>query len=212
MSEIKVLLADDHALIRKGIESTLDREPSLKLVGKAEDGHQAVDLANKHTPDVVILDLEMPKLSGAKAAIQILSQTPDTKVVALSAYCDLKSIIGMLNVGAKAYVSKRDSSSDLIKAINSVINDQVYFSPAAQNIVNQSYLETLLTEKVSHQPFLTKKEKQIFHLFANGLNIKEIAKELRLSVKTIANYQSSIKHKLGIPKVTDIAQYANRKI
>jgi len=172
---IRVLLADDHQIVREGLLSLLNSQPDLKVVAEAENGNMAVRLAEKLTPKVVVMDIAMPDLNGIEATRRIITTVPDTKVIALSMYSDRHFISGMLKAGASGYVMKDCSVEELVGAIRAVAANQIYLSPKVTDVFVRNYIQHLNEDDSSAFSILTKREREVLQLLAEGKRIKEIA-------------------------------------
>ncbi|MCC7490906.1 MAG: response regulator transcription factor [Fimbriimonadaceae bacterium] len=204
---IRVLLADDHQLLREGIRGLLAQAGDMQVVGEAEDGREAQRLARELRPDVVVIDITMPNLNGTEATRQILEASPQTKVVALSMHSDRRSVAGMLQAGAAAYVLKSGAFRDLVLAIQAVHGGQMYLSPRVAGTVVNDYLKHLAPAADS-SPSLSPREREVVQLIAEGLTTKDIAERLFLSEKTIQTHRQNVMNKLGLHTATALTKYA----
>jgi two-component system response regulator NreC len=208
---IKVLLADDHHIIRQGIRSLLDKEIGIKVIGEAGDGRETVRLTEELKPDVVVMDVSMPNLNGVEATQKICAMDPGIKVIALSVHSDDQYVFGMLTAGASGYLLKDCVLEELVKAIESVANGRIYLSaPIAKSVV-QEYKS--LKSRETHSVFttLTTREREILQLIAESKSMKQIAAELFISEKTVATHRQHIMEKLGVSTVPDLVKYAIRE-
>jgi len=212
MSEIRIILADDHTVIRSGLRLLLERQPDMTVVGEAEDGRQAVQRAAELTPDVVVLDIAMPNLNGIEACRQIVSATPRTSIVVLSMHSDESYVMRALKVGARAYILKDSAEDDLIRAIRAVHQGTSFFSPAVSKLLLEDYVRQLQQrgEEDSYE-LLTAREREILQLLAEGKSNKDVATMLNLSPYTIETHRSHILQKLGLHTVPELILYAVRK-
>lgn len=206
---IKVLLADDHQIIREGLRSLVNREPDMEVVAEADNGRMAVQLNEKRTPDVVIMDINMPDLNGMEATRQIVSTTPDVKIVALSMLSDQRFITGMIKAGASGYLLKDCAFKELSQAIRTVAEGKIYLSPAISGAIREFVNE--LPETVSVSVELTAREREVIQLIAEGKSTKEIADILHVSVKTIETHRQNVMKKLRISSVAELTKYAIRE-
>lgn len=212
MSEIRIILADDHTVIRSGLRLLLERQPDMTVVGEAEDGRQALERAAELKPDVVVLDIAMPNLNGIEACRQIMSATPDTSVVVLSMHSDESYVMRALKAGARAYVLKDSAEDDLIRAIRAVHQGTSFFSPAVSRLLLEDYVQQL-RQRGEHDSYelLTAREREILQLLAEGKSNKNVATMLNLSPYTVETHRSHILQKLGLHTVPELILYAVRK-
>jgi len=199
---IRILLADDHAVVRQGLRMFLGLDSELEIVGEAENGREAVQLAHELHPDVVLMDLVMPQMDGITAIGEIRSQLPDTEVVALTSVLEDASVIGAVKAGAIGYLLKDTQSDELRRAIKAAAGGQVQLSPAAA--------ARLMREVRAPEPAdeLTARETEILRALAEGLANKEIARKFDISEKTVKTHVSSVLAKLGVQSRTQAALYA----
>jgi len=192
---IRVVIADDHGVVRKGIRELLTDEPDIVVVGEARDGHEAVDLALALRPDVVVMDIAMPELSGVEATRQICAAAPAVRVLALTAYADPPYVSGLLDAGASGYVLKTAESRDIVRAVRAVAAGQRMIDPAVAQVVAQ------------HPPRspadMTERELGVLRLAARGLTNKQIAAELAISDRTVQNHLANVYAKLGVASRTE---------
>lgn len=203
---IKVLLADDHTLVRQGLKSLLERE-GIQVVGEAQDGHEVLQLAAKHSPDVAVLDISMPLLNGLDAARELKRSAPKTKTILLTRHDEDEYLIEALRAGVKGYVLKNQAASDLVHAIQLVCRGQVYLSPGMSSVVVDAYLSKT---ELPVDP-ITSREREVLQLIAEGKSTKDIASLLGISVKTADSHRSRLMRKLDIHEVASLVRYAVRK-
>lgn len=209
---VKILLADDHKLLREGIRSLLEKQDEFEIVGEAEDGRETVKLAINLAPDVIIMDITMPNLNGIDATAQLKKEIPDSKVVALSMHKDKNFIEEMLRAGASGYLLKENSSKELIEAINTVLANKTYLSSEINDIVVKDFVDHLAAKKeLSPSKSLTLREREILQLIAEGNNTKEISSILNISVKTVETHRQHIMQKLKIYTVAGLTKFAIRE-
>ena len=206
--KIKILLADDHKILRNGMRSMIDKEPDFEVVGEAENGITAVQMACDLNPDVVIMDIAMPGINGVDATREILSKAPEIKVLALSTYSEKQFIFAMLKAGALGYLVKDCAFEELVAAVRSVAENKIYIAPKVLNIVVKEYLNHESQELPKDDVHLTPRERDVLRLITKGKNTKEIASELYVSVKTIETHRQNIMNKLGIHNVAELTLYA----
>jgi DNA-binding NarL/FixJ family response regulator len=178
---IRILLADDHQIMRDGLRSLFENHPEMAMVAEAENGRQAFKLARKLKPDVIILDINMPDLNGIDATGQIMSDCPAAKVIGLSMYSDKQFVVGMLKAGASGYLLKDCAFDELTIAVQTVAANQTYLSPSIAGTVIKDYLEQLSANSASSQPVLTAREREVVQLYAEGRTTRQIAESLNIS-------------------------------
>ena len=205
---IKILIADDHKIVREAIGSLLNNELGMEVVGQAEDGRTAVQLARELQPNVVVMDIEMPNLNGIEATRQIVHELPGVKVIALSERSDRHSVREMLKAGASGYVPKQCPFQELVCAIQNVVSNQTYLSPQISRTVVEGYIHHLSKHDDSAYSVLTPREREVLQLIAEGKSTKVIAKELYVSAKTIDWHRSQLMKKLGVQSVAELVKYA----
>jgi DNA-binding NarL/FixJ family response regulator len=205
MPNLRVLLADDHPIVREGLKALLQTEPGLSLIGDAADGETAVREALRLKPDVVVMDISMPGISGTDATQRLKKAMPELKIVALTAHEDTGYAKQMLEVGASAFVLKRAAAHVLIDAIKSVSEGKVYIDPAVGARMVQGYLKSVGN---GHKTELSERENSVLRLIAQGFSNKEVAARLDLSVKTVETYKARSMEKLKLDSRVDIVRYA----
>ncbi len=205
----RILLADDHGIIRQGLKSLLEDSELYEIVGEASDGRQAVSLAGKLKPDIVIMDVAMPGLNGVEAARHITAESPGVKVVALSMHADRQYVGRMLEAGAAAYILKDGAFEQLTSAIDTVMSGRTYLCPQAAAVVVESYVRKPFDQEGTIAQ-LTPREKEVLQLLAEGNSTKETAYTLNVSVKTIETHRRNIMEKLDIHSVAELTKYAVR--
>jgi two-component system, NarL family, response regulator NreC len=207
---IKVLITEDHKIVREGICSLLSKEADIKVVAEAEDGMTAVQLAKELSPDVVVMDIGLPNLNGIEATRQIVASVPGVKVIALSMHSDRRYILEMLKAGAKAYLLKDCAFEEMVQAVRSVIRNKVYLSQKiTETMINDQIL--LTKDESSVFTLLSDRERQVLQLIAEGMTMKEIAHSLKVSLKTAETYRQRIIEKLNIHSVAELTKYAIRE-
>jgi two-component system, NarL family, response regulator NreC len=212
MKKIRVLLADDHNLIRGGLRLVVEQQPDLVVVGEAGDGRQAISLANSLKPDVAVLDIGMPNLNGIEAAKQITDGESGASVVILSMYSDETYILRALKSGARGYLLKDSAEADLAKAIRSVAEGKSFFSPAVSRVLLDDYVRKLQrTGGESSYDLLTPREREVLQLIAEGKANKDVADILNLSVYTVETHRANLMEKLKLRGVPELILYAVRK-
>jgi len=204
----RVLLADDHEIFVEGLASLLKGEPHIEVVGMVTDANQAVREVREQQPDVVIMDLAMPDMSGIEATQLISTERPTVKVLCLSMHADRGYVIGALDAGASGYVLKDSAKKELLDAIRAVVAGQVYLSPAVAGMVVDAAKSSAATPALN---LLTERERQITALLAKGRSTKEIADLLHLSVKTVGTHRSHVMAKLDIHSIAELTKFAIRE-
>jgi DNA-binding NarL/FixJ family response regulator len=208
----KILLADDHAIIREGLRAMLDKQPDIEVVGAAEDGRKAMELVRELRPDIVIMDISMPNLNGIDATRQIVGRLGGTKVIALSMHSSRRFVTEMLKAGASGYILKECLFNELLEAIRVVLNGGIYLSPSITGVVVDDYLQHLIiAENQPIAPALTEREREVLQFLAEGKSTKQIALQLHVSGKTIESNRRNIMDKLGIHSVAELTKYAVRE-
>jgi len=207
----KVLLADDHKIVRDGLRTLLDKNAGVRVVGEAENGRIAVQLTKKLAPDIVILDVAMPDLNGMEAARQIIAECPGVKVIAVSMHSDRRFVSEMLKAGASAYLSKDYAFDELETAIRAVISNKVYLSPDISGVVVDNYVRQTPNPESSAFSLLSQREREVVQLLAEGKTAKEIANELHVSIKTVETHRTNIMAKLNIHRLAELTKYAIRE-
>ena len=212
MKQTRVLLADDHTLIRAGLRMVVDSQPDLTVVGEASDGREAVSMAAKLKPDVVIMDIGMPSLNGIEASRHIRTALPDTQVVMLSMHSDEGYVLRALKAGAKAYLLKDSAEADLARAIRAVTEGKSFFSPAVGQVLLQDYMRKLQrTGAEDSYELLSPREREVLQLVAEGKSSKDIANLLALSVYTVETHRARVMQKLNLRGIPELILYAVRK-
>jgi DNA-binding NarL/FixJ family response regulator len=210
MKRITVLLAEDHAIVREGLRSLLELGEEVAVVGEAATGRQAVALARKLRPAVVVMDIAMPELNGFEATRQILDAAPDTRVLVLSAHSDDAYVARMAEVGASGYVVKQNSGQVLIQAVKEVAEGRPYFSPAIIKRLRDA--ERRARERgmdsVPAREALTAREAEVLQLVAEGAANKQVAAELGISIKTVEKHRQHLMDKLGIHDTAGLTRHA----
>ena len=208
---IKILLADDHGIIREGLRSLLEKEPDIKVIGEAQDGRKAFELTQQLQPDIVIIDITMPNLNGIDAARQITSNFPKVKVIALSIHSNRRFVANMLKAGASGYVLKESLFDELTHAIRAVTANGTYLSPKIASMVIDDYVERLSTTAEPKLEVLTSREREVLQLLAEGKSTKQTAAELYVSSKAIEANRRQIMKKLNIHNIAELTKYAIRE-
>jgi two-component system response regulator NreC len=212
MKRIRILLADDHSVVRKGLRMQLQQQEQFEVVAEASDGRQAVQLAETENPDVVIMDVAMPGLGGIEATAQIIKRNPKTGVVIFSMHADDIYLARALAAGAKGYLLKDGEDLDLTRAVEAAAEGKPFFSPTIAGILVGDYMRQLQQRGLQDSyELLTEREKETLQLLAEGRSNKEVARILNLSVYTVETHRSNIMEKLDLHTTADIILYAVRK-
>ena len=206
-----ILLAEDHKIVREGLRSLLDQHDDLEVIGEAEDGRTAAELARQLRPNVIIMDISMPGLNGIEATRQIVAQTAGVKVIALSVHADAKFVASMLEAGATGYVLKECAFEELEDAIDAVRSNRIYLSKRITSVVVESYVSRLSAADHSAPPALTPKEREVLQLMAEGKATKEVARILHISVKTVETHRKHIMDRLNLRSIAELTKYAVRE-
>ena len=212
MADIRILLADDHNILRDGMRLLLERQTGFVVLGEAADGREIVQLAAKHTPDVIVMDIAMPNLNGIEATRRIVERHPEIGIVILSMHYDESYVIRSLKAGARAYLLKDAVKTELIAAILAVVQGRSYFSPKISRILQEDFVQ-LLGRKGEEDTYdlLTDREREVLQMVAEGKTNKEIANSLSLSLYTVDTHRTHILQKLNLHSVPELILYAVRK-
>ncbi len=208
---IRILIADDHQILRQGLRTLLEKEPDMEVVAEAEDGRKTVIMVNELTPHVVIMDVNMPDLNGIEATRQILTEYPEMKVIALSMHADRRFVINMLKAGAHGYLLKDCAFEELAQAIRLVMANKTYLSPGVAEIVVKDYVNRLPGPAQTAFSVLTAREREVLQLLAEGKSTANIGELLHISIKTVETHRQQIMNKLGIRSVAELTKYAIRE-
>ena len=208
---MRIILADDHRIIREGLRALLDKEPDMEVIAEAEDGRTTVRLSREFKPDIVIMDITMPALNGIEATRQIVSELPDTKVIALSMHSDRKFVREMLSAGASGYLLKYSAFEELSTALHSVAHNQLYLSAKIDDQGLIDYFGKVKAEEPAASPPLSNREREVLQLLAEGKSTQQIASLLCVSGKTVASHRTQIMNKLGLTSIAELTKYAVRE-
>jgi two-component system, NarL family, response regulator NreC len=208
---IRIMIADDHQIMREGLRSMLEAEHDIKVVGEAEDGRMTQRLARELTPDVIIMDVAMPDLNGIEATRQIVAELPGVKIIALSMHDDRRFVLNMLKAGAAGYMLKDCAFKDLAKAIRMVMVHKTYLSDGIADIVVKDYLASTKATGSSAFQLLSPREREVLQLIAEGKTSAQIGDSLHISVKTVETHRQQIMVKLKIKSVAELTKYAIRE-
>ncbi|MEU1240458.1 response regulator transcription factor [Micromonospora parva] len=207
---IRILLADDHALVRRGVRLILDGEPDLTVVAEASDGAEALEQARLHQPDLAILDIAMPRLTGLQATRELVRQQPGLRVLILTMYDNEQFFFEGLRAGANGYVLKSVADRDLVEACRAAMRDEPFLYPGAVTALIRNYLDRVRNGEPVPERAITGREEEILKLVAEGHSSKEIAELLFISIKTVERHRSNLLQKLGLRDRLDLTRYAIR--
>ena len=208
---IRVLLADDHQMLRDGLSAVLALEEDIEVVGEANDGHAAVEMAGRLMPDVVLMDIGMYGLNGVEATRRIRTENPNVKVIALSTYSDKRYVLSMLEVGASGYVLKAAAVDEMCRAVRAVAEGKRYLSPDVAGVVMDARFRAPAEPGASLSSILGSREREVLQLLAEGKNTKEIAAELHISARTVDVHRKHVMDKLGLNSVAELTRFAMRE-
>ncbi|MDJ0656163.1 MAG: response regulator transcription factor [Xanthomonadales bacterium] len=206
----RILLTDDHEIMRKGLRSLLERESDFEVIGEASNGRDAIRLARELEPDIMVMDVGMPDVNGMEATSRIMAKMPDMRIVALSMHSDKRFVTGMLTAGAYGYVLKSEAVEELVGAIRAVQTGRVYTSPRVTDVVMQDYVNKLTTPQGDGESPLTPRESEVLGLLAGGASTRQISEQLHLSVNTVDTHKRRIQQKLDLHSVAELTKYAIR--
>lgn len=206
----RILLADDHALVRRGVRLILDAEPDLEVIGEAADGAEAVTLAKADPPDLAVLDIAMPRMTGLQAARELTRIQPDLRILILTMYDNEQYFFEALRVGAAGYVLKSVADQDLVEACHAAMRDEPFLYPGAVTALVRDYLERARSGTDIPERAVTDREEEVLKLVAEGHSTKEIAELLFISAKTVERHRSNILQKLGLRDRQELTRYAIR--
>ncbi|MEP7351672.1 MAG: response regulator transcription factor [Acidobacteriota bacterium] len=212
MSDIRILLADDHTVMRRGLRALLERQDGFAVVAEAADGREAVDTAAATSPDVVVMDVGMPNLNGIEAARRITEKRPETAVVILSMHADESYVLRALKSGARGYLLKDSPEGDLINAIRAVHRGKAFFSPEISKLLAEDYMRQMKQRGVEDSyELLTPREREILQMLGEGKSNKDVATKLSLSLYTVETHRGNILEKLNLHSTAEMILYAVRK-
>jgi len=205
MAHLRVVLADDHALFRAGLRALLDYSDDIEVVGEAQNGREAVELAEKMHPDVMVMDIAMPVMNGIEATAAISDRAPDVKVLVLTQHEEQQYIAPLLEARASGFITKRAAGADLVGALRAVARGDIYIHPAMGKLIVH---EARPEPTGSPADVLTNREREVLALVVRGHTNAHIARDLRLSVKTVEWHRANLMRKLGTHGVADLVRYA----
>jgi two-component system response regulator NreC len=209
---LRILVADDHTILRNGLRLLLERQPDFSVVGEASNGREAIEIAERESPDIVLMDISMPILSGIEAARRITSARPRTAVIILSVHSDEAYILRALKAGARGYLLKDSAESDLVQAVRAVSAGKAYFSPAVSKVLAEDYVRQV-TQQGAEDPYdlLTPRERELLQLIVELKPTKEIAEMLHLSAHTVDTHRGNLMQKLNVHSIPELILYAVRR-
>jgi len=205
---VKIIIADDHKIMRDGLRTLLEKEKGLDVIAEAKNGREAIALAEKLRPDIIIMDISMDDLNGIDATRHIIAKNLGCRIIALSMHADKRFVAGMFEAGAMAYLLKDCAYDELIKAIRQVLAGSSYLCSMISGVVIRDYVQRL---RKSKPPLLSLREKEILQLLAEGHNTKQIADKLQVSIKTVETHRQNIMNKLNIFNIAELTKYAVRE-
>ncbi|MNK74492.1 Oxygen regulatory protein NreC [compost metagenome] len=212
LSKIRILLSDDHAILRSGLKMLLSAEPDMEVVGEATDGEEAIALAEQLHPDLVLMDVSMPRVNGIEATAEIKRRMPQVKVLVLTMHENEEYLFRTLKAGGSGYVLKKAADTELLDAIHQVMEGGAFLRPSVTKALVQDYLERVETgEETDSYGLLTERERQILKLIAEGFTNQEMAKMLVISVRTVETHRAHLMDKLGMHTRSELVKYALRK-
>lgn len=206
---IRIMLVDDHKIFREALKGILEREHDISLVGEANDGSEALTLARKSHPDVVLMDIGMPVMGGIEAARALIADQPGIKIIALSTYSDRRIVLQMLDTGARGYVVKSAGRDELLRGIRAVSHGRTYLCPDASGVLVESVRTRNPTEPFSRER-LGKREREVLQLLADGHTSPEIGKSLHIATSTVEVHRRNIMRKLELHSIAELTKYAIR--
>jgi DNA-binding NarL/FixJ family response regulator len=210
MSSYRIILADDHALFRSGVRRILEEVPGVEVVGEAADGMELLALLKEMTPDLVILDISMPRLRGLEAIQEIKTSHPQVQVLILTMHKDEEYLSYALGAGAAGFILKQDADPELLEALTTIRRGKTYLSPAISEVV-PDLLRRRQKPDGTPKEVLTHREREILTLLADGKSSKEIGELLFISLRTVQNHRANIMRKLKVKRTTDLIKYAVQK-
>ncbi|MDH3358455.1 MAG: response regulator transcription factor [Desulfobacterales bacterium] len=208
---VKILLADDHQIIREGLRSLIEKQPGMEVVAQVENGRTAIKLTRKIKPDVIVMDINMPDMNGIDATRQIVAEFPGIKIIAFSMHSDHQFVAGALKAGVSGYLLKDSAFEELARAIRTVVANQTYLSPKIAVDVVKDYVEKLVDDRTGAPSILTNREREVIQLYAEGHTTKHIAERLYVSIKTVETHRRNIMKKLDIRSIADLTKFAIRE-
>ena len=212
MSKVRILIADDHELVRRGLRATLEERPGWEVVGEAGDGEEAIKLSLTLRPDLLVLDVNMPKQNGLEVARALQERAPKIRVLVLTVHDSAQIVREIMQAGAKGYLLKSEAGKDLPTAVETVMQDQPFLTPSVTNIVLDTFLKSAPTPVATETPAvpLSARESEVIKLLAQGHSNKDVARQLGISVKTVDTHRTNLMRKIGLHSITELVRYAIR--
>lgn len=207
----KLLLVDDHKIMRHGIRNLLEKETGMEVLEETNNGRTAIELARNLSPDVIIMDIAMHDLNGIEATRQITAELPEVKVIMLSMHSDRQMVADALQAGASGYLLKDCEFEELVRAIETVFSNRTYLSPEIADILVENFVRKSPSAESSASSVLTSREREVLQLLAEGKTTREIANALCLSTKTVETHRRQMMEKLNIYTVANLIKFAIRK-
>ncbi len=207
----RIVLADDHRIMLEGLRILIGRDPGLQVVGQAGNGRDAVNLARRLRPDLVIMDVSLPELNGIEATRQVTAENPECKVIALSIHADTRYVLEMLKAGASGYLLKQCAFEELSRAIREVMANRAYLGPDVTHSLLKDYVQYFSRDEASAYTTLSPREREVLQLLAEGRSTREVAERLNLSVKTVETHRQNLMRKLGFQSTAQLVKYAIRE-
>jgi two-component system response regulator NreC len=209
---VRVMIADDHPLVRSGLRLLLEREGEFEVIAEATNGYEAIDLAALHKPDVILLDVGMPRLNGPDAAMSISQKVPSARIVMVSMHSDEAYVLRALKAGARGYLLKASPEADVLAAVRAVAAGNAYFSPSITKLLVEEYVVEARRRGVEDSyDLLSVREKEILQLLASGKSNRDIADLLHISISTVETHRNNIFQKLHLHNLAELVLYAVRK-
>ncbi len=211
MDKLRILIVDDHGIVRAGIRSLLEGQPDIEVVGEAAGGEEAIEKAIQFRPELVLMDIAMPGMNGIEATRRIKKELPDTSILVLSMHDDEEFFFPVLRAGASGYILKEAEPQELLYAIHTVNQGTVFLSPAVATTLLEGFVTAAPGNVEESYAALTRREKEVLRLAASGQTNREIAETLFLSMRTVEKYRQAVMHKLGLSRREDLTKYAIRR-
>jgi two-component system, NarL family, response regulator NreC len=212
MDPIRILLADDHTVVRDGLRALVEKQPDMAVVGEAADGRDTIRMAEEQSPDVIIMDIAMPNMNGIEATRRILASNPQTAVLILSMHQDESYVLRSLKAGARGYLLKDSVRSDVIEAIRAVVQGRSFLTRKVSRILQEDYVREMERRGLEDSyELLTDREREILQLVVEGRTNKEVASMLNISLTTVETHRTHILQKLNLHSIPELILYAVRK-